>query len=305
MINRKHFIPVVALAIIGVILGSFFDFQINSAIYDRTNWFGIFMAAFGEAPVYIFLGVLAFGFVKLAIKHYTKVWQRIILFFLALACIGVCIYYAGEHVFSVNAYNDSSKLWIGLIISSQLAALGFFLGYLLLKDSEVAPFELLKAMVFIIIVMGFATLVTQIIKISMCRPRFRFLSDYNELSNYKNWWESGKVLKENYSNNPLYPEVTSEEFKSFPSGHLSNTTTIICMLTSIPILNPKIKVKKEILFYAGAAWCVLLAYTRMRVGAHFLSDVSMGLLINIIGFLALDLIVYRKPKEKKELTNEM
>ncbi len=297
MVKKFHFIPLFAIPIIGLILGSFFDFQINSALFDRYNGFGIFMAAFGELPVYAFTGVLAYGFIYLC-KTYDKIWQRILLYILALASVGVGLYYQGEHIVSVNAYNNKSLLWLGLLIAAVIIGLGALAGHFLFKNTDQSPKNILFILISIVVVIGFAVLVTQVVKAIMSRPRFRFIIDYTDDAKFYfcNWWQSGKSTKEAFVNKEMLDGViiTKEEFVSFPSGHISNTASFIAIAAYLPLLNSKIRIKQEILFYIAFAWVILLAYTRMRVGAHFLSDVSMGLLINAVGFFVVDFILTRK-----------
>ena len=53
MLRKYYFLPHLIILISGLIIGSFFDFEINNAIFSERNSFGIFMAAFGEYPVYL------------------------------------------------------------------------------------------------------------------------------------------------------------------------------------------------------------------------------------------------------------
>ena len=57
MIKKRHFLIVMGILLIGLIVGSFLDLQINQAIFSDRNGFGIAMAAFGTLPCY---GGLAF-----------------------------------------------------------------------------------------------------------------------------------------------------------------------------------------------------------------------------------------------------
>ncbi len=292
MVRKWIFIPLLALGITGIIVGSFLDFNINSALYDRNNGFGVFMASFGQLPAYGFLGTLAYGFLYLTIKHYKKIWQRILFILLAVILVGAGIYFQGWDIFCVNGYNNKSLAFLGYIISTILIGLGALFGYFILRNTEVEKEVILKVLLAILFVMLLALGITQLVKIFMSRPRFRFISDYNLLDEFKNWWESGKELKKNSVG--VLEDVTSEEFKSFPSGHISNTASFIAIACYLPYLNKKIKVKQEYLMAFALVWVLVLAYTRMRVGAHFLSDVSFGFTISILGFMVVDLIMFKK-----------
>ena len=294
MKKRWIFIPLVGLFLIGLILGSFLDLQINQAIYDRYNGFGIFMSAFGESPVYAFMGAIGFGFLWLT-KSYKRVWQRIILIVLFIAAIGICTYYQGHHIFCVNAYiTESTGLKIlGYGIGLVFALLGALAGYFLFKYSTLSPKQLLYILVFLTLVIGVAVGLNQLIKIFMSRPRFRFLSDNGVIaSSYKNWWDvSGRSVRDSWvgqTDTISGAIVTKEEFKSFPSGHMTNTITIIAIMAMLPVINEHIKVRQEIMLAIGLVWSLILGFSRMLVGAHFLSDVSMGALLTILVFYVLN-----------------
>lgn len=287
MKRRWILIPVVALFVVGLLIGSFFDLQINSAIYDRTNRFGLMFAAFGETPVYAFMGTIGFGFVMLT-KDYKKWWQRVILITLGVAALAICTYFQGKHIFDVNGFYNTSRAaklmgyGAGLIIG----LLGACAGYFLFVDMTVSPKQLLYILVFIALVIGVATGINQLTKIFMSRPRFRFLANNDIIaSSFKNWWESGKSVRDSWigqTDAVTGLVITKEEFKSFPSGHMTNTMSLIAILPMLPVINSHIKIKQEIMVVIAVIWNLVLAFTRMLVGAHFLTDVSMGALFTVI-----------------------
>ena len=47
MKKRYHLLIIIGVLLIGFILGSFFDLQIDQAIYSHHDGFGLFMASFG------------------------------------------------------------------------------------------------------------------------------------------------------------------------------------------------------------------------------------------------------------------
>lgn len=59
MVKKIDFIIVLAVAFIGVIVGSFLDLQISQNLYFPNNAFGLAMSGLGEAPIYALLGSIA------------------------------------------------------------------------------------------------------------------------------------------------------------------------------------------------------------------------------------------------------
>ena len=309
MKKRWIFIPVVGLFILGILLGSFFDLQINQAIFDRYNGFGLFMAAFGETPVYAFMSTVGFGYVFLC-KDFKKWWQRLILITLGVAALGITTYFQGKHIFDINAYyTEETKIkLLGFGIGLLIGLLGALAGYFLFKNATVDAKHLLFILGFLTLVIGASVGINQLTKIFMSRPRYRFLEEYGVMEHFKNWWDmSGREVRNTY----VYEMklVTKEEFKSFPSGHMTNTMALIAIMAMLPVICDKIKIKQEIMLVIGLVWNLVLAFSRMLVGAHFLSDVSMGSLLTVIIFYALNevyLHFYKKlsPEEKQEEPSE-
>ncbi|KRA25958.1 phospholipid phosphatase [Microbacterium sp. Root61] len=65
--------------------------------------------------------------------------------------------------------------------------------------------------------------------------------------------------------------IVVSDFGSFPSGHVANAATIAVVLF---ILFPRVWVG-----VAGAAWVMLMAFSRTYLGAHWLSDTVGGALL--------------------------
>ncbi len=297
--KRWYILPISGLFLLGFILGSFLDLKINQAIYDSTNWFGYFMAAFGETPFYASMGIFGFGFYYL-FKRYTHKGIKFLLVLGIISSAFVCIYFQGKHIFDANAFNNSKLLWLGFLIAIVIYVGGLVAGYFIFKNTDVAPNRLLLILLVLVVACGLAIGFNQILKSIMARPRYRFLYRQDLVSEFRNWWENGRDLKKDWvglSWNDMSGVITKEEFKSFPSGHMSDTVMMIAILGALPLLNDKIKIKQEYFVIGACVWNVLLAYSRMRMGAHYLSDVSFGSLI-ALAMIAIANEVYIKLDHK-------
>lgn len=285
MKKRWLFIPVIGILIVGIIVGSFLDLQINRAIYDEHNGFAMVLSAFGEIPSYGFMGCLAYGFAYLGLKEYKKSWQRVILFGIVILLAGFSIYFMGKHIFDENAYyTDKIGLKIlGYGIGVLVFALGVVAGHFLISKHTCNIKTLLLILVTITVVLALANGVNQLVKIIMSRPRYRMLANMDREFDFRNWWENGRSLKTYYKTNF---GVSSESFKSFPSGHLTNTMCIIYILPTIHLINNRVKINEYLGVGIAFVYCAILAFSRMLCGAHYLSDVCMGSLIAVVVALA-------------------
>lgn len=67
---------------------------------------------------------------------------------------------------------------------------------------------------------------------------------------------------------------------SFPSGHVSNAVPIFSLMLFIPLI--KNKIGKFALTVLPIVWVLLMGYTRVLKGKHFLTDVTMGFIIAVL-----------------------
>jgi undecaprenyl-diphosphatase len=65
--------------------------------------------------------------------------------------------------------------------------------------------------------------------------------------------------------------LVAADFGSFPSGHVANAATISVALA--------ILLQRRWVWFAAAAWTVLMIFSRTYLGAHWLSDTIGGLLL--------------------------
>ena len=67
----------------------------------------------------------------------------------------------------------------------------------------------------------------------------------------------------------------------------------------------QLKGKETLLFYIGFAWTLLMGFSRMLVGAHYLSDVCMGALIVTVVYYITNEIALKKKWIYQEETSEL
>lgn len=266
---RLHLYIVLGLFIAGFIVGSFIDQALSNAVFSRDNAFGLTMSAIGTIPGYMILAVLGGGFFALGFKDYKKVY-RVFLYIIGVLCAGVAIFFTGREFFGPNGFTDAAPKIIGYIITTPIAGGCFYLGYRLTKKSNTPYLWLIFAVAAICIFFALVPGVTMI-KAIFHRPRFRTLTLYEGIE-FHNWWQRCA----NYKDLMAEYGVISEEFKSFPSGHAGASAVFMLGVCLLPLIDKKYEKLVLPLFYGGLAWVLLVSFTRILVGAHFLSDVSMG-----------------------------
>ena len=283
MIKKRHFYIVIGILLVGFIIGSFFDLQINEAIYSDRNPFGVAMASFGTYPCYAGLSFAAGGLLVTSLKKKDlNIFWKLASWFLTALGYGLSVWLGSKDVPSINGFNNEALkipfLIINIFVFGGIGALGFFTCK---KGDEN---ELWIALMVMAAIFLLALLPTSfLIKLVIHRPRYRYVVRSGDVA-FHNWWQSFGEYKNYLQGNPvLYGiEISKEEFKSFPSGHSGSAAIMMMTLPYLSMFFKKLKGKETMLFYIGFAWTLLMMFSRILVGAHFLTDTCMGAMIIMI-----------------------
>ena len=192
-----------------MIIGSVYDFQISSFLYPgKESSFGQFFAAFGELPAFLALicaGVLLFRH-RGCLRRDWNVLFLIGAFGLIFGGIFLSVHEATDNVPAMPA-------WVPLLVTVFFAAL--CLAALLLVTSGAQGKTVIRFVLTLIFVCVGTMLLINIIKVPWGRARMRLIASTGNASYFTPWWKAGSSLK-----NQLVAEgVSSDEFRSFPSGH--------------------------------------------------------------------------------------
>ncbi|MBO4667175.1 MAG: phosphatase PAP2 family protein [Bacilli bacterium] len=286
MKKRYHLFIVMGVLIIGLILGSFFDLQINQAIFVKDNWFGLWMASFGVYPCYMGLAFAGGALLLVGTKRKElPIWGKILSYFFSVLAFGMSIYLCGKEFPSPNGYNVPHLAWLGYLLAGIFMAGSFALGFFLLRKGDL---KMITRMCILILVIFTIALLPPgfLIKLVIHRPRYRY-AVRSGLTAYYNWWEMFPEYK-NYistAENPIFVEgfeITKEEFKSFPSGHSGTGAIMMMFLPYFAMVFKKLRGKETLLFYIGFVWALIMMFSRMLVGAHYLTDTCMGSLFVVV-----------------------
>ena len=301
MKKRYHLFIIIGILLIGFVLGSFFDLQIDKALWSENNTFGLIMASFGVYPCYAGLAFIGGGLMSTTIKRKElPVWGKILCFFLSALAFVMAIYLCAKEWPSVNGYNVPHLAWLSYLIAGLVFAGVYVAAYLICRKGDIKQMWamlLIMTVIFTVALLpaGFA------IKLIIHRPRFRYLVRTGATPFY-NWWENCANYKDYIGGHIDGFPITKEDFKSFPSGHSGTGMIMAMFLAYAPIFFKKLKGKETLMFYIGAAYGFLMMFSRMLVGAHFLTDTCMGSLIVMVVFYIVNEFARKKnffePKEE-------
>ena len=301
MKKRYHLFIIIGILLIGFVLGSFFDLQIDKALWSENNTFGLIMASFGVYPCYAGLAFIGGGLMSTTIKRKElPVWGKILCFFLSALAFVMAIYLCAKEWPSVNGYNVPHLAWLSYLIAGLVFAGVYVAAYLICRKGDIKQMWamlLVMTVIFTVALLpaGFA------IKLIIHRPRFRYLVRTGATPFY-NWWENCANYKDYIGGHIDGFPITKEDFKSFPSGHSGTGMIMAMFLAYAPIFFKKLKGKETLMFYIGAVYGFLMMFSRMLVGAHFLTDTCMGSLIVMVVFYIVNEFARKKnffePKEE-------
>ena len=282
------------VAVIGIILGSFFDFNVSSAIASPDNGFGLTISAIGPTIGFAGVAVMGGGLVALAIKGKYHIALKILFYVLAACCLGVAIYYPGGEYFGVNGFYGAAPEWVGYLIVLLPEAAAMVGGYFLFRDCKNHNMWIIFVTIIALLLIALLAVIPAL-KDSVHRPRYRLISKTGV--EFHNWWEPCKDYKELRE---LYG-AHKDDFKSYPSGHTAEAGILFVVITFFPLAHEKMKKYQLPAFIAASALVLLVAFARILAAAHFLSDVSTGAAIILtLTLIANEVIMRIKPLHIEE-----
>ena len=293
---RIPILGALGVAILGIILGSFFDYQLSSAIASPTSVFGLTISVIGPTIGFCGLAFIGGGFAALSTKQ-TKLWIRICFIALAFAAGFVTVYYAGREYFGVNGFYKKAPDIVGMLIVAVLAIGAEVGGFYTFRNCENKNAWIPFLCVYIVLLLVLVAAIP-VLKDVMHRPRYRLISQ-TDVVTFHQWYQPCPEYKE-------YLEVLgaehSDDFKSFPSGHTGEASILIVIAAFLPLADEKFKKYQLPMFIGACAFVILIAFARICAAAHFLSDVSMGATLTLLfTCIANEILIFINSRGKKEI----
>ena len=286
---KKMRIPLLVawgLAIIGIIFGSLFDFRISSAIASPSNAYGLLLSAIIPTIGFAGVAIVGGGFIALAIKGKYHIALKILFFVLAALCLAVAVHYPAGEYFGVNGFYNPKLKYAGYLITI-LPEIGAMIGgYFLFRDCQNKRMWIIFLIIIVLLLIALLGVIPGL-KGTMHRPRYR-LVETGKVA-FHDWWKPCK----NYAT--LIKELgpSSDNFKSYPSGHTAEACILLVPITFLPLAHEKYERWQPMLHILGCLLVILVAFARILAAAHYLSDVSTGATIMLTLLLIANEIVVR------------
>lgn len=246
----------------GLLIGSFFDYPIAKSTFHKTSQLGTFFAAYGQVPAMASLSFAGILLIYARPKAQIKA--------LLSGGIGVGLLGMGFLMTTLEAAKYLPSTPVYLLVGYTFIMYLIVDGLLFFFVKDASKEELIK-FAFVIVFIVFAQMfIITVLKMLWGRPRMRLLNE-NATVSFQNWWVIGSPLKQQL----ISSGVASSEFKSFPSSHTASAACLF-ILCILPRLNHRLVGKQNYLFYFATIGTMIVAISRVVIGAHFLSDVVIG-----------------------------
>ena len=271
-----------AILIALTVFGSVFDLEIANAIYigqtPSENLFGIIVSYIGIIPTFVGWSFLGACILCLSKKQVENPAKRRWLTVLAILLFVISFFYFCTTLYVSNLNAFKVHFAVAYPLGSAILFVAAYFGYKLSQKSEDS--ELLKKTLFLVAISLVTLLIISATKELMCRPRFRFLLATDNIEYFKNWWQSGREIKTS-----LGMGIESDEFASLPSGHSAYSMFAIFMFPALSEYIRGIKKFEIYLFGFGCVWWGITAFSRLTLGAHYLTDVTIAGLVTILAYI--------------------
>lgn len=262
-IYKKDAAAIAVILVFCLGVGTFFDYQISGMLFNSSSLFGRFVEAAGELPFELTASIAGVMLVRAVHPDsWASKW---------LAALGILVNVGLAGYEIIGSLRVGGKLIaVQIVLSFVLVIAANVIAYRLTRDT--APDELTRwALMVLAVWVAQAIILNVVVKPLWSRPRMRVIEVTPGLD-FQPWWVIGNPDKWAY----IAAGVIKDGFKSFASGHTAHAA-IGLMLAGLPAAAFKEKPsRRRVIFWAAAAVAALVAFGRIVIGAHFLSDVSCG-----------------------------
>ena len=268
------FVLIAALLVLGV----FFDTKIADRMYQPENTAAIILEIVGIFPPFIFVAsmfVVLFLLVKREDKN--RVLKKV------LCTVGAAFVYVGFGFTAVEQVLDGF-LWrvlVGLGTAVILTPLTFLV---FRKRSQDTLKRLAIFLIFASIVAVISSLISiNVLKYLWGRPRYREMMADGDfaLTAFTPWYKiNGFSLHGHHS---------------FPSGHTCSATNLLVLCALGEVFSDEERKSKAYALFC-AVYIFAMAYSRMVLGAHFLSDVTGGFFIGFLTYVVARYVYFDKSR---------
>lgn len=275
--KSKERIAVLLIGALLMVVFTFTDLAISTALFTK-NLFGRIVEVIGELPFSffaMFAWVLLFRFRSKKSKAASILTGILFgVFSVLFAAMGGFMTYNYLH-----EQNAGTPPWVAAVIALALLGAAIYTAWCVPREKsrQAVAFAVTAIVYFIAVIV-----VMNVMKSFWGRMRIREMTD--PLTQFTPWY----VITPRGGFNNAYA--------SFPSGHAMNAAGSI-LLCQLPTFLPAFAGKERMLKGIALLWVLAVCVSRIIMGAHFASDVTMGVMLSLLLFEIIRGVVYRKDRK--------
>ena len=261
---------------VSLVAAIFFDLKIDIALNNPKDAFSLWFYATGEIPARLVLplaGAVIFTLCKGVITRLIGL----------ISTLGGSVY-LGLHL-AKYLFKDENNFIFGALFGLGIGII-IIIACPYIKIPNCAKQALLVFAWAGIAVMAGEIILTEVCKYLWARPRFRYLLTLDSFDRFTPWY---KINGFNFDE--------GNEVKSFPSGHTAGAA-VSFLIMLLPYCFDKFKSKNTLCFATAFIYTVTVAFTRLVLGAHFLSDVTFGAMLTFTLVIISMAVIDKKYKNK-------
>lgn len=263
---------IVFIALMAV--GTVYDLKISSSlsglsqsedgVYSLSpNILAVIIGVIGRWTTPVF-GAVSFLFVERGLRRKVTEKTRLILFFVFSLIAAAFMAYGSAKTIETIA---GGKLYAGhwVVIVLMIIVLTALLRFIIENVPNKTVRRLFGPALFTAAAVCVLLISATAIKLVWGRVRLRELVAANSLDGFTKWYK---------------PNFFSGS-KSFPSGHTANAA----LLMLVPLWlgdSEKTRRRRTVVYFGAMAWAVIMGFSRLCCGAHYLTDVTFGFLVGFI-----------------------
>ncbi len=265
MINKKYkwsYLAVILLCRAALAAGAKYDWLITDTLYNPQNPLGLIMEAVGWLPIYLFI---PFWGSAMMIRSKNSMTGFVFGLVLLIASCSTFNYFICDHLVIRGVMRKINPYFCGIIGGAFSA--GIFILMRSMKRSIVRKIQIICSFAFVYMC-GYLSVIFALKKI-FGRDRYEDIIASGEYV-FAEWFK------------PVFFSSGS----SFPSGHTASAMGVVILLL-LPFIFKAFKNSKLPLFIGCYSYVLLMAFSRLIMGRHFLSDTAASVLVMTLLFIAL------------------
>lgn len=237
------------LAAVALIAAAFCDLELDKFLNNPDDIFSIWFRNTGEIPGRLICPVAG----TVLFYTYRNKFEQIAGFLITIGGAAYFGYYIGKYFFL-----EDNRMLFSIIYGIGFGITALMIGSLI-KIPEKYRDILRKTAIIGIVVMFVQIALIEAMKYLWGRVRFRDLLAEGNFDKFTPWYHPNGINGN----------------KSFPSGHTAGAGMSYLMMF-LPCMSKKWEKRKQLCFWIPFIYTSVVAFTRLVMGAHYLSDVAMG-----------------------------